>query len=78
MLEVLMAEIKEGGTLQPAALAARLNISVGLVLMMFEDLERRGMLTRLTSDCNDSCGGCPVSGVCGTQGQPQGRIWILK
>jgi hypothetical protein len=78
MLEALIAEIRKGGTLQPAALAARLNVSVGLLMVMLEDLERKGLLTSLSSDCGPSCGGCPVSGVCAPQAGPHTRMWVLK
>ncbi|HVN53508.1 MAG TPA: FeoC-like transcriptional regulator [Anaerolineaceae bacterium] len=65
MLKQLLAEIQKGGTLQPAVLAARLNVSVGLVEMMLADLERRGFLSRLDSSCGDRCGGCSLAGSCG-------------
>ncbi len=76
MLEKLLSEIRDGGTLQPAVLAARLNISVGLVEMMLEDLERRGMLAQVNTSCGEPCGGCPLVGECAISG-PQGRMWML-
>ena len=76
MLEKLMHEIRSGGTLQPAKLAARLNISVPLVEMMLEDLERRGFLNQVTTNCSESCGGCPMVGDCANH-SPQSRIWML-
>ncbi len=78
MLERLLAEIRNNGTLQPAALAARLNISRGLVLVMLEDLERMGVLTRINTGCAEPCGGCPVADSCAPHGQAQGRIWMLR
>ncbi len=77
MLEKLLDEIRSGGTLQPAALAARLNISVGLVEMMLEDLKRRGLLTQVNASCSEPCGGCPLVGECAIT-NPQGRIWMLN
>jgi hypothetical protein len=77
MLEKLLVEIQSGGTLQPAALAARLKVSLGLVQMMLEDLERMGRLTRVTSDCASSCGGCSLTDTCGTQGPAAGKVWML-
>jgi hypothetical protein len=77
MLERLMKEIRSGGTLQPAVLASRLGTSPGLVEMMLEDLERRGLLTRMDSDCGSTCGGCALSGDCGPAGA-KGRMWMYK
>ena len=75
MLEKLMDEIRQGGTLQPARLAARLNVSVGLVTMMLEDLERKGLIRSIDPSCGEkSCGGCPMVGGC--NGGVQGRMWI--
>jgi Mn-dependent DtxR family transcriptional regulator len=76
MLEKLLNEIREGGSLQPATLAARLNISLGLVEMMLEDLQRRGLLTQVNASCSEPCGGCPMVGECATN-SPQGRLWML-
>lgn len=77
MLDQLMNEIRKGGTLQPAVLAARLNISVPLVEMMLEDLERHGIITPVATGCGQTCGGCPLVGDCSVT-SPQGRMWILK
>jgi hypothetical protein len=77
MLEKLLEEIRSGGTLQPAALAARLNISLNLVQLMLEDLERMGRLARINPDCTPGCGGCSLSETCGTQGHAAGRVWML-
>lgn len=76
MLEKLINEIRSGGTLQPALLAVRLNISVPLVEMMLEDLERRGLITQIVSSCSEPCGGCPLVGECAVN-SPQGRMWML-
>ena len=76
MLEKLLNEIQRGGTLQPAVMAAKLNVSTGLVEMMMEDLERRGMLAQVATNCSEPCGGCPLVGECATV-NPQGRMWML-
>ncbi len=76
MLEKLLNEIENGGTLQPAALADRLNITIGLVEMMLEDLERRGKLVQVATECSEPCGGCPLVGECAIT-SPQGRMWML-
>jgi hypothetical protein len=77
MLEKLLAEIGSNGTLQPATLAARLNVSVGLVNMMLEDLERRGLLAQIDTNAGESCGGCSLSGDCSVT-CAKGRLWVLK
>jgi hypothetical protein len=79
MLEKLLSEIQRGGTLPPQVLAARLNISLPMVEMMLEDLQRRGLITLLDSECSGkACGGCAVGDFCTTQGSEKARIWILS
>ena len=78
MLEALINEIRQGGTLQPAALAAKLNTSQGLVEMMLEDLERRGLLSQLNNGCSTTaCHGCAIADSCSSS-HPQGRLWLWK
>ncbi len=74
MLQKLLAEIEKGGTLNPAALAVRLQTSAALVEMMLEDLERRGMLSRLATQCGsaEACGECSASSACAP------RVWFKK
>ena len=76
MLETLLAEIRKGGTLQPAGLAARLQVSPALIEMMLEDLERRGLVAQVNPACSEPCGGCPMVGDCGVTGT-NGRMWML-
>ena len=77
MLQKLLAEIRQGGTLRPETLAVRLDVSVGLVEIMLADLERRGLIVRIDSACaTQACGGCPLSSSCaGTSAQP--KTWML-
>jgi Mn-dependent DtxR family transcriptional regulator len=77
MLERLLNEIRSGGTLQPAALASRLNISVNLVEMMLEDLERRGLLAQINPSCETTCHGCSLADSCSPT-SAQGRLWMWK
>ncbi len=78
MLETLLNEIHAGGTLQPAALAKRLQISPALVQMMLEDLERMGKLSRVDTECGSNCGGCAVAELCAPKGAGKGRVWMVK
>jgi hypothetical protein len=77
MLERLLEEIRKGGTLPQAVLAARVNASVNMVEMMLEDLERRGLLKRLDNGCGTACGGCSLSDSCGIIGSGNGKVWML-
>ncbi len=78
MLEALIKEIRNGGTLQPAALAKKLNVSVPMIEMMLEDLERRGLLSNLNDGCSTSaCGSCAIADSCSSL-SPQGRLWMWK
>ncbi len=77
MLERLLAELRSGGTLPPAILAARLGVSTGMVEMMLEDLERRGMLRRLNDQCGSACNSCPVATSCAPHGGGKARVWML-
>ena len=73
MLQKLLAEIQKGGTLNPTALAARIGASPALVEMMLEDLERRGMLSRLSAGCSaGGCAGCASASACAP------RVWVLN
>ncbi len=75
MLEELLNEIRSGRPLQPLALAARLNVSLDMVQMMLEDLERRGLLTRVALDCSQPCQSCSVAELCMPHGRGAGRVW---
>jgi hypothetical protein len=77
MLEKLLDEIRKGGTLQPALLAARLNLSSAMVEAMLANLERMGMLQEINTNCNEPCGGCPLATGCIAQGE-RGRLWMLS
>jgi hypothetical protein len=78
MLEKLLGEIRKGGTLPPPVLAKRLNISLGMVEMMLEDLERRGLLERMDPACVSTCGSCQVADFCTPKNSRSTRLWKLK
>ena len=75
MLAQLLEEIQRGETLQPAALAHKMNISVGLVQAMLENLERMGRLKQISTDCGDACGDCSLGEACGDKTRQKGRVW---
>ncbi len=78
MLERLINEMRKGRTVQPAELAARLQVSPAMVEMMLEDLERMGRLERVKTECAGACGGCSVADLCMPKGDGRGRIWMVK
>ncbi len=78
MLEKLISEIRNSGTVQPATLAARLQVSPAMVQMMLEDLERMGKLSRIDTECGSTCGGCPVANLCAPKENGKGRVWMVK
>ena len=57
MLEQLLNEIRKGGTLQPALLARRLDLSTAMVEAMLADLQRMGVLQQVDTACSEPCGG---------------------
>jgi hypothetical protein len=65
MLEVLMAEIRGGGTLTSKGLAARLGTSVELVQMMLEKLVQMRLIQNFNETCHQGCGGCGFGDECG-------------
>ena len=77
MLEQLLNLIRKDGTLQPAVLASRLNLSTAMVEAMLADLKRMGMLQLVDTSCSKPCGGCSMANSCGSQGF-NGQLWILS
>lgn len=78
MLEQLRILIQQGGVLTPESLARQLNTSTEMVVMMLEDLQRRGLLQEVNSlqTCEKTaCKGCAAAGNCPLKGV---RIWNLK
>jgi hypothetical protein len=61
----LLGLLSLGGIRSTSELAKRLSVSESLVVMMAEDLTRRGYLQALSgSDCSAGCGGCAVVSQC--------------
>lgn len=63
MLEQLVNEIRAGGTLEIAALAARLGTTPQLIEAMLEHLQRSGLIQDYVS-CSDGCLGCNLQDAC--------------
>lgn len=77
MLEQLLDLIRKNGTLQPAVLASRLNLSTAMVEAMLDDLKRMGLLQLVDTTCSKPCGSCSMANSCGSQGF-NGQLWILS
>ena len=74
MLTQLLAEIRAGGTLETAALTARLNASPQLVEAMLEHLQRSGLIQEYVH-CGEGCRGCSLSASCSKPGHGAIRLW---
>ena len=75
MLEQLMVEIREGGTLEAAKLAARLKTSPQMIAAMLEHLRRTGLLQTYET-CGDGCGSCGLKQNCNLAKKHSGvQIW---
>ena len=64
LLWQMLALLGKGGVASTADLARRLGVSEGLVLVMAEDMTRRGYLARVDAGCGGGCGGCQVAFSC--------------
>lgn len=69
MLNLLLKEIDEAGSIDVRKLATRLGTTPALISMMLEELERQGKLVCIQDACaaqgsSSPCGSCPVSTSC--------------
>ncbi len=72
MLDRLLTEIRNGGTLETNVLAARLDASPQLVAAMLEHLQRLGLIQGY-ANCATSCSGCSLQQSCSAR--PLVRLW---
>jgi len=63
MLEKLLREINDGGTLEVSELAVRLGTSTNMVTAMLEYLSRTNYIQPY-KQCTDSCAGCSLIKEC--------------
>lgn len=75
MLEQLVKEIQNGGSLETHRLAARLGITPQLVEAMLEHLQRLGLIQDF-ADCVGGCQGCGLRDACSSPGMA--RLWQSK
>ncbi len=64
MIKKLLLLIQETGVSNKSILAKKMNISVGLLDLMIEDLQRRGFLQIHKMPENMSCDICPFHKIC--------------
>jgi hypothetical protein len=75
MLEKLMQEIREGGTLETARLAQKLGTTPGMIEAMLEHLRQMGFI-KAYETCGDGCSGCSLSTMCKKDVQSgQVQLW---
>ena len=75
MLERLLQEVQGGGTIDAAALAARLDTSTPMVEAMLDHLVRAGYLGEYI-DCRDGCMECNLRDACDPeQVRRNVRLW---
>jgi hypothetical protein len=88
MLNQLLELLWAGDTHRVADLARELDTTPALIEVMLEDLTRMGYLKQVRGDCTETCGACPMAGLCaagspstvdGTSalGAGSGRLWTL-
>jgi len=75
MLNRLLELLRAGGTHRVTDLARELDTTPALVEAMLDDLGRMGYLRRVGGACGESCGGCPLAGLCAAGGR--GQVWTL-
>jgi Mn-dependent DtxR family transcriptional regulator len=75
MLEQLVKEIRNGGSLEINSLAARLGASPQLVEAMLEHLQRSGLISDYTN-CGVGCQGCGLQASCKSLSVV--RLWQSK
>lgn len=72
MLEHLLAEINNGGTLEIKSLAERLGTSPAMIEALLQHLARMGKLQIADTCQSDSCSGCSLSSACHS---PSLKMW---
>ncbi len=63
MLEKLIREIREGGTLETAKLAQELGTTPAMIEAMLDHLRQMGFI-KAYETCSDGCSGCSLSTMC--------------
>jgi FeoC like transcriptional regulator len=74
MLEQLIKEIREGGTLETGELAVRLGTTTQLIEAMLGHLQRNGLIQSYIH-CGDGCQGCNLQDSCKKPNQNEIRLW---
>jgi hypothetical protein len=75
MLHRLLEMLRAGGTHRVSDLSRELDTTPQLVEVMLADLARMGYLKRVSGECSDGCGTCPMGGSCAAGSS--GQLWAL-
>jgi predicted ArsR family transcriptional regulator len=75
VLNRLLEILRAGGTHRVADLARELDTTSELVEVMLDDLARMGYLKRVSGECSDGCGTCPMARLCAAGSS--GQLWSL-
>ncbi len=75
MLLQLMEEIRNGGTLETASLARKLNTTLEMISALIDHLRRNGFL-KVYETCADTCEGCSLIKMCDAHDKKkESMIW---
>ncbi|MFZ6029153.1 MAG: FeoC-like transcriptional regulator [Chloroflexota bacterium] len=77
MLEQLLHEIQQGGTLEAGILAARLGTSPQMVAAMLHHLAQLGKLKNLADCTGAGCNGCSLAAMCGAEKGKRAHLWEI-
>jgi predicted ArsR family transcriptional regulator len=75
MLDQLLNLLRESGTKQVKEIASEMKITPNLVLLMLEDLEKKGVIQKVNFRSNPQCAKCILSHSCKVNADQ--RIWVL-
>ena len=75
MLELLLNEIRSGGTLEANQLALKLGTTPKMIEALLEHLQRMGHI-RTYATCGDGCAGCGLKDGCSVSPKAESlRLW---
>jgi len=77
VLKQILARLDEGRPWTVETLAEELDTTTEMVLVVLEDLVRRGYLRTVGSSCGGGCAACSMSGSCVKDpSSPISRAWV--
>ena len=76
LLRQILDRVAQRGTWTIESLAEELDATPELVIMMVEDLERRGYLKRVFTSCSGTCASCALANSCIKESSQ--KMWTLQ